>query len=1331
MSDDARSLGRSTAVMAAGTATSRVLGLLRVVVLVGAIGSITIPATSFAAAYWLPTAIYMLIAGGVLNAVLVPQIVRAQKQEGGGQYVDRLLTVSIVVLGGVTVLLMVAAPLVVTAVGANRSPEYLALTTAFAVWSFPQVFFYGLYTLLGQILNARGVFGPYMWAPVVNNVVAIAGLLAFIGVYGRYEQGAAVESYDFWTTGPMALLAGTATLGVVAQALVLLVPLRRIGFRFRPRRGWRGVGLGSAAQVAGWTFAALVVGQVGVWIVTRIGLEAAQVAEEQGLGAVATNNQYTIAFTIFMLPHSLVTVSLVTALYTRLANHAADDDVPGVRRDLAGGLRTVGVFTVLATAVVLVLALPVSRLIVINDVPEAAAVLAPVVVTLVLGLVALGVWSLVQRVYYAYEDARSLFWVQVPMAGVVVVVTLLSRLTLDARWWVPAAGAGIAASYWLGAVRGGIAVRRRLGGIGGGVGRTYLRASLAALVAAAVGWPVSRLFGDLSRAGLLRTVVVCGVVGLLMLAVYVVLLRVLGVRDLEDLVLPLLRRAGAARTMTANDDGVRTPAVQDAAVTSSTPARGEEGGPAGPPAPDPADRHGGGLLDAASIGRGALVAGRYRLEHPERSDLPGVELWTGRDQILDRPVRVSLLLDGRVAQAQDAARRAALVSDPRLLRVLDVGDHEGVAYVVAEPPRGRDLLTLTSHGPLPADQARAVVGEAAVALEVARRRGVHHLALRPTSLHVTDEGAVLVSGLGMDGELAGTGLGDARSTTRADTVALVGLLYLALTGRWPAPPGAPLGDAAPAPVVAGAPVPPADLVPGVPNDLDTLCTVTLGPHDDGPHSPAELVRELEPWGDVDPDRVAGVTDDATAWQRHLGTASASAGAAGAVAAAAAGASPGASPSGASPSAAAPGADGDASAAAPPDVEAPPGAEEPADGVGSTPPAHGDDDGSGAPGGAGGGQPAVARQPVRTTFDQQALAAPARPGTPPPAIPPAQRLPRPDVRPAGAPPVPATAPRGGVTAPVAASTLAAGGAAVGAGAAAAPGTSPFAPVGAMRSTSATATTTAAGPAAASAPVGATAQGPSGTPRRGGSERHEQVTVRTGPSPRTGGRLAFDPTPWVLGILLLAVVLGLWTAWRTITSPLPPIGGGEVIDLVEEPAGEEGDAAAEDGAAADDGGGGEQTDGADAGAAPVPPQIASAQQLDPPPTGDNNEHPEAVPFGIDGDPSTFWYTRWYASPEYGMKPGVGYAVTLAEPTAVASVTLQTSVQGGLVEVRATDPSTPTEGEVLASGEMGPETVLTFPEPVEAAHIVLWFPRLPQDSDGRNRVILNEVVLNGPAG
>ncbi|NUU19022.1 hypothetical protein HP550_17375 [Cellulomonas humilata] len=260
------------------------------------------------------------------------------------------------------------------------------------------------------------------------------------------------------------------------------------------------------------------------------------------------------------------------------------------------------------------------------------------------------------------------------------------------------------------------------------------------------------------------------------------------------------------------------------------------------------------VLVSEVVGRGTVLAGRYRVLSPVVSDLEGASAWQATDQILDRPVRVRILEHGAVAPALDAARRAALVTDSRLVRVLDVGTHEGYGYVVSEQLVGPSLARLVAQTPLTAEQARAVVGEAASALEVARRRGVHHLALRPSVLHVSPDGRVLLGGLALDAALLGDSGGDARSTTRADAVGLVRLLYAALTGLWPADPRAPQTPGGetlpPAPIVNGAPVAPADLVPGVPNDLDTLCVVTLGPNDDGPHSPGELVRELEPWGEI-------------------------------------------------------------------------------------------------------------------------------------------------------------------------------------------------------------------------------------------------------------------------------------------------------------------------------------------------------------------------------------------------------------------------------------------------------------------------------------------------
>lgn len=219
-----------------------------------------------------------------------------------------------------------------------------------------------------------------------------------------------------------------------------------------------------------------------------------------------------------------------------------------------------------------------------------------------------------------------------------------------------------------------------------------------------------------------------------------------------------------------------------------------------------------------------------------------------------------------------------------------------------------------------------------------------------------------------------------------------------------------------------------------------------------------------------------------------------------------------------------------------------------------------------------------------------------------------------------------------------------------------------------------------------------------------------------------RRRFNATPVVLGFIGLLVLIGLIWAIKGLTAPAPPLGGNEGLGLAEETTGATDDTSAQPEPTA-------TTPAATEPAAPtaVAPVIASAQMVDPPPDGDDNEHPEAVGLAIDGDPTTFWYTRTYASPTYGMKEGVGFAVTLAQPATVTSVRLQVNGTGGEVEVRATDPATPTTGEVLASSALSPETVLTFETPTEAQSIVLWFTALPQTPDGRNRVELLELQVS----
>lgn len=532
---------RGAAVMASGTAASRVLGLLRVMVLAAAIGGTGQAVDAFAVANKLPNILYMLLIGGVLNAILVPQVVRAYKRNIGQEYVDKLLTLGFVILAALTLVLTLAAPLLVNLYSDFGNAAQTSLATTFAFWCIPQLFFYGAYALLGQVLNARGSFGPYMWAPVVNNVVSIVGFLAFIVLFQGVKRNGPVQADDL-SNGQAVFFALAATLGVVAQAAILVPALRRAGVRYRPRWGLRGSGLGTAGRVATWTLAGLGIGQLGYLVVSRVSSAAPKAAGSID-ASVAGTNAYDMGFLLFMLPHSLVTVSLATAMFTRLSGHAHDNDVERVRSNVSYSMRLVGVFTVFATAAIAVLALPLTRVLLFTSAAQSAAAIAPVVLAMIVGLPAFGIWSLYQRVFYAYEDARSMVPVQIAMACVVAAGSWASRLFLPATDWVVGIGLSMSLSYVVGMVYAQLVLRRRVGTLDGArVLRMHARAGLAALVSAAVGITALWLLARVLSSGFVASLIECAVVGTLMGLVYVGGLRLLRVRELDSLLGPILRR---------------------------------------------------------------------------------------------------------------------------------------------------------------------------------------------------------------------------------------------------------------------------------------------------------------------------------------------------------------------------------------------------------------------------------------------------------------------------------------------------------------------------------------------------------------------------------------------------------------------------------------------------------------------------------------------------------------------------------------------------------------------------------------------------------------------
>jgi eukaryotic-like serine/threonine-protein kinase len=246
------------------------------------------------------------------------------------------------------------------------------------------------------------------------------------------------------------------------------------------------------------------------------------------------------------------------------------------------------------------------------------------------------------------------------------------------------------------------------------------------------------------------------------------------------------------------------------------------------------------------VGPGSLLGGRYLVQR-RVAQHSRYERWVAADQTLDREVVLLCFdADGPVASpALDAARRAAGVDEPRLVRVLDVGRDEGTAFVVEESLHGAQSVTaVLTDGGLPAEEARRIVGETAAALERARARGLHHGVLTPRSVFRQADGSVKVRGLATEAALVEADDVPPERATRRDTMALVALAYALLTARWPLT--GPDSGLEAAPRVVGGVAAPSEIAAGVPPDLDLVARRTLT-EDSGPQTPGELVELVGPW----------------------------------------------------------------------------------------------------------------------------------------------------------------------------------------------------------------------------------------------------------------------------------------------------------------------------------------------------------------------------------------------------------------------------------------------------------------------------------------------------
>ncbi|MDJ0386433.1 murein biosynthesis integral membrane protein MurJ [Streptomyces sp. G-G2] len=482
-------LMRSSLLMAAGTVVSRATGLIRQVLQAGALGT-GLLATTYNQANVVPASLYFLLIGGALNSVLVPQLVRAriEQPDGGRAFEQRLVTLTMCVLGVGTLLAVWAAPQIISLYQSDSPDNHAAfeLTVVFARFLLPQIFFYGLFSILGQVLNARNKFGAMMWTPVLNNVVLITMFGVYVGLM------TAPDGVQDITQTQVTLLGAGTTLALAVQALALIPFVRAAGFRFRPRFDWRGTGLRKSIGAARWTLLFVLANLVASTVVTRYASAADKTLPRDGVGFSA----YTYAQTIWMLPQSIITVTLVTALLPRMSRAVAEHRLDDLRGDLSQALRISGVIIVPAAFFFLAFGPQIAQLLFAHGAADAASTrpLGHMLQAFGLGLIPFSAQYLLLRGFYAFEDTRTPFWMAVWISVANIALATACHLLMPARWAVTGMAAAYAVAYSIGLLITALLLRRRLEGRldGKRLCRTYGKLSASALAAGALGWLVAR-----------------------------------------------------------------------------------------------------------------------------------------------------------------------------------------------------------------------------------------------------------------------------------------------------------------------------------------------------------------------------------------------------------------------------------------------------------------------------------------------------------------------------------------------------------------------------------------------------------------------------------------------------------------------------------------------------------------------------------------------------------------------------------------------------------------------------------------------------------------------
>ena len=451
-----QSLARPAAIMAAGTALSRLTGLGRFVALAFALGvAESRLADAYNIANTIPIVLYELVLGGILTSIFVPVLVqelRTKSREEAWRSVSALVSVALAALVAMTLLLVLAAPLIIdvfsTRAEGQAGEDQERLATFFLRVFAPQVLLFGAAAVAAALVNAHGRFGPPMFSPIVNNLVLIAVFLGFAAVAAGTPTAGSVAD----DTGQKLLLGLGATGGVAAMAALNWWFAARLGGRLRPLLDWRHPAVRRVAVLSLWTLLFVGVNALG----TAVSFWLAN-------GRQGGPTAYVLGFAFFQLPIGVAAVSIMTALVPKLSAHYVDGDDGLFRARLSGGLRAVAMLMLPATAAYLVLADPLVRVLLAHGVAteQSAELVAGVLRLFAVGLVPFAAFLLLSRAFYARQDNRTTALWNILAVGVTIALDFALYPIWDVR--------GLALAHSLGFVVGSVVLARvltrRVGGL--------------------------------------------------------------------------------------------------------------------------------------------------------------------------------------------------------------------------------------------------------------------------------------------------------------------------------------------------------------------------------------------------------------------------------------------------------------------------------------------------------------------------------------------------------------------------------------------------------------------------------------------------------------------------------------------------------------------------------------------------------------------------------------------------------------------------------------------------------------------------------------------------